>query len=193
MECEDDVVRVRPRLWIRHSVATPTLRKTSATPCWSGYGDTSSFGSLKPGTGLCGRLALPWTMTSPMLRQRVFIYVHYSFTSCEFFPRPTAAAGNYACACHGRSLTLGTTSPWRPEASSLWRQNCLFSSSCWLRLGDTRPGPRQNFALLRLNRRWSSYLPYAAADLRHLCIFMTYRDHLLHPYRHRHHHHPSPV
>ncbi len=65
------------------------------------------------------------------------------------------------------------TSPLGPEAFSFWRQNCLLSSSCWLRLGDTRPGPRQNFSLLRLNHRWTSCLPYAAADLRRLSSWLT--------------------
>jgi hypothetical protein len=40
MEREDDVVRVRRRLWIRHSTATPTLREISATPRRSNYGET---------------------------------------------------------------------------------------------------------------------------------------------------------
>ncbi len=133
---------------------------------------------LKPGTGLYGRLAWPWTMKSPMLRQRVFIYIHFSFTLCEFLPRPTAAAGNYAYACHCRTLTPGVTSPWRPEASSLWRRNCLFSSSCWLRLGDTRPGPRLNFSLLRLGSPTDVILTLRRWLTSFICT--TYRDHLLH-------------
>ncbi len=73
---------------------------------------------LKPGTGPCGCLACPWTLTSPLLCRHVLIYVHYSFTLCEFLPRPTAEAGNYAYAHHRRTWTSGVTSPWRPEASS---------------------------------------------------------------------------
>ncbi len=70
----------------------PTLRKASAMPRRSGYGDTSSFGSLK---------AWDWSLRLTPLTldpdvppaQRALIYVHYSFTLCEFLPRPTAAAG----------------------------------------------------------------------------------------------------
>ncbi len=48
---------------------TARLRRhegASATPRGFGYGDTSSFGLLQPGTGPYGRLACPRTLTSPL-------------------------------------------------------------------------------------------------------------------------------
>jgi hypothetical protein len=70
----------------------------SATPRGFGYGDTSSFGLLQPGTGPYGRLACPRNLTSPLLRQHAPLDVHYSLTFYGLLPQPTAAAEIYACA-----------------------------------------------------------------------------------------------
>ncbi len=113
----------------------------SATPRGFGYGDTSSFGLLQPGTGPYGRLACPRTLTSPLLRQHATLYVHYSFTFWGLLPQQTAAAGIYACAYK----------PWRQAwrlrgaRRHLWRQIRLLHNPVDVALGDTRPGPRLNF------------------------------------------------
>ncbi len=146
LERGDDVVRVRLRLWIRHSAATPTLRETSATPCGPGYGDTSSSGFLSLELAPTAGVAWPWFLTSPLLHQPCAypVYVHHSLTL-------------YVSFCPGRLQRLGTTPTTAGPGRQAWRLRgarrhltsdvkCACLSSCWLRLGDTRPGPCQNFS-----------------------------------------------
>jgi hypothetical protein len=76
-----------------------------------------------------------------MLRQRALKYVYYSSTYVNCHPGRLQRLGTTPTPS---DRTSGMTSPWRPEASYLWRQICR--SPCWLRLGDARPGPRLKFS-----------------------------------------------
>jgi hypothetical protein len=160
--------------WRRHRTCTWSPLNTSqhgdadaegdigyAPPRRSGYGDTLSFGLFKawnwslrltrlilvsdvpPATPTCA-----WT-----------VYVHYRFTFCEELPGRLQRLGTMP--------TPATAGPGRRESDVCLRDARRritsdvkirpFSSYCWLRSGDTRPGPRPN-SLLRLNRRWTALL-----------------------------------
>jgi hypothetical protein len=95
LERGEDVVRVRRRLWIRRSAATPTLGKDRLRPGGLATVIRQVSALLKPETVSYGLLAWPWFLTSPLLHQRVLRQYLYSLILCEDLP--------------GRLQRLGTT------------------------------------------------------------------------------------
>ncbi len=128
------------RHWVRHRLRLVGL---ATVIC-------QVLASLRPGTGLYGRLAWPWLLTSPLLRQHV--HGQYMYTIVLLYVKICPAD------CSGWELCLhlplqdldvrldirlcGT----RSRATYPWRQIRPFSSYCWPCSGDTRPGPRLNFS-----------------------------------------------
>jgi hypothetical protein len=99
---------------------------------------------LRPETGLYGQLAWPWSLTSPLLRQCAKIclikpYFMQIFTLAN---------------CSGWELRLRLQTgrqAWRLRGArrrliSDVKSAALIILFCWLRLGNTRPGPRLNFS-----------------------------------------------
>jgi hypothetical protein len=98
MDCGDDVVCVRRHLWIRRSAATLTLREYRLHPMGLATVIRQVLALSEAGTGFYGRLAWPWSLMSPSLRQHAPKYVQYSHTLWELTSWWTAATGNYAYA-----------------------------------------------------------------------------------------------
>jgi hypothetical protein len=104
------------------------------------------FRIFKSGTGSYGQGRLTLVLDVPPATSTCAypVYVHHSLTL-------------YVSFCPGRLQRLGTTPTTAGPGRQAWRlcgarrrltsdveSACL--SSCWLHLGDTRPGPHQNFS-----------------------------------------------
>ncbi len=118
---------------------------------------------FRPAICSYGWLAWPWTVTSPLLRQRALLsksWLHSTFAPAN---------------CSGWELRLGfslpkldvrrgMTSPKRQETFSLLTSNLLVLIMLAYASGTLGLGLAQNVSLLWLNRRWTSYPPHLNVD-----------------------------